>query len=142
MMSNWTHAGASAVSAMALLAAAAGQVAQKPAQVPGTAERAPLAALWSEPEPDRDLFYGIGGSRLAPNPSDTYHVLEIKLRGYSEGYTVSDATEREWSVKLPSEATTEVVATLLEPYALHRLREVQALLRLAEGHGDALPTTR
>lgn len=34
-------------------------------------------------------------------------------------------------------ATTEVVATLLEPYALHRLREVQALLRLAEGHGDA-----
>ena len=99
---------------MALLAAAAVQATQKPAQTPAapaSTERAPLAALWSEPEPGRDLYYGIGGSRLAPNPSDTYHVLEIKLRGFSEGYTVSDSTEREWSVKLPSEATTEVVAS-------------------------------
>ena len=129
MMSNWTHAGASAVSAMALLAAAAGQVAQKPqAPASGAAERAPLAALWSEPEPDRDLFYGIGGSRMAPNPSDTYHVLEIKLRGYSEGYTVSDSTEREWSVKLPSEATTEVVASRIH-WALGYHQPPEYLLR-------------
>jgi hypothetical protein len=110
MLSNWTHAGTSAISALALLAAAAGQAAQKPAQT-ATAERPPLAALWSEPEPGRDLFHGVGGARLAPNPSDTYTVLEIKLRGFSEGYTVSDSTEREWSVKLPPEATTEVVAS-------------------------------
>lgn len=112
MMSHWTHAGASAMTALAVLGAAVGQAAQKPAEPkPSPADRPPLAALWSEPEPDRDLFYGVGGARLAPDPSDTYHVLEIKLRGYSEGYTVSDSKEREWSVKLPLESTSEVVAS-------------------------------
>jgi hypothetical protein len=33
-------------------------------------------------------------------------------------------------------ATGEVVTTLLEPYALHHLREVQALLRLVERYGS------
>jgi len=140
MLSNWTHAGASAVSAMALLAAAAGQVAQKPAQTPppAAAERAPLAALWSEPERDRDLFNGVGGSRLAPNPSDTYQVLEIKLRGFSEGYTVSDSTEREWSVKLPSEATTEVVASRIH-WALGYHQPPLYLMREWQAKGAVAP---
>jgi hypothetical protein len=132
MMSNWTHAGASAMTGLALLVAAAGQTAQTPAQAPAAAERPPLAALWSEPEPGRDLYYGVGGPKLAPNPTDIYTVLEIKLRGYSEGYTVSDSTEREWSVKLPAEATSEVVASrILWAIGYHQppvylLREWQA----------------
>jgi len=70
--------------------------------------RAPLAELWVEPEPDRDLFYGVGGKRLAPDPDASYKVIEIKIGGYSQGYTVVDSSEREWSTKLPPEAATEV----------------------------------
>ena len=138
MMSHWTHAGASAMTAMAILAAAAGQAAQKPAETQAPSpERPTLAALWSEPERGRDLFYGVGGARLAPNPSDIYTVLEIKLRGFSEGYTVSDSTEREWSVKLPSEAASEIVSSRIhwavgyhQPPA-YLLREWQAKGALA-----------
>ena len=139
MMSHWTHAGASAMTALAVLAAAAGQAAQKPVEPKApAADRPPLAALWSEPEPGRDLFYGIGGARLAPNPSDTYHVLEIKLRGYSEGYTVSDSKEREWSVKLPLESTSEVVASRIH-WALGYHQPPMYLLREWQAKGAVAP---
>lgn len=97
----------------------AGLHAQKPPKAEPKAEPAPaqarpnIAELWSEPEPGRDLFYGVGGERLAPNPAETYHVLEIKIRGFSEGYTVSDSKEREWSAKLPPESLSEIVSSRL-----------------------------
>ena len=139
MTSHWTHAGASAVTALALLAAAAGQAAQKPAEPQASSPaRPPLAALWSEPEPGRDLFYGVGGARLAPKPADMYTVLEIKLRGFSEGYTVSDSTEREWSVKLPSEATTEVVASRIH-WALGYHQPPLYLVREWQAKGAVAP---
>jgi hypothetical protein len=72
-----------------------------------------LAELWVEPEPDRDLFYGVGGRRLAPDPSQRYAVIELKIRGASDGYTVEDDAEREWSVKFPPEAFMEIVASRL-----------------------------
>jgi hypothetical protein len=72
-----------------------------------------LAELWAEPEPDRDLYDGVGGSRLAPDPLARYSVIELKIRGASDGYSVEDDTEREWSVKLPPEAFMEVVASRL-----------------------------
>ena len=37
----------------------------------------------------RDLFWGVGGKRLAPDPAATYTVIEIKRTGFSRGYTVS-----------------------------------------------------
>lgn len=70
-----------------------------------------LAELWTEPEPNRDLFYGVGGKRLAPDPARRYKVIEIKGAGYSEGYTLLDQGKREWSAKLPPEAHSEVVAS-------------------------------
>src|SRR6187397_296938 len=73
------------------------------------ASTAPLSELWLEPEPDRDLFYGPGGPRLAPNPSDVYKVIKIKEGGFSDGYTVLDPRQRQWSTKLYPEARTEVV---------------------------------
>jgi len=73
---------------------------------------AQLAELWSAPEPNRDLFWGIGGERLAPNPDTAYKVLEVKRGGFSMGLTVEDGA-RKFSAKMPPEATTEVVASRL-----------------------------
>jgi hypothetical protein len=64
-----------------------------------------------QPERTRDLFHGVGGSRLAPDPAATYTVIEIKRGGFSRGYTVTGPDDREWSVKFPPEAPTEVVAS-------------------------------
>ena len=70
-----------------------------------------VAALWVEPEPGRDLFHGVGGPQLAPDPLGVFRVTAVKRRGFSQGYTVRDAAEREWSAKLYPEARTEVVAS-------------------------------
>jgi hypothetical protein len=72
-----------------------------------------MAELWVEPDPDRDLYFGVGGPRLAPDPLVRYSVIERKIRGASDGYTVEDDTEREWSVKFPPEAFMEIVASRL-----------------------------
>jgi hypothetical protein len=74
-------------------------------------DREQIAQLWTRPEPGRDLFSGVGGTRLAPDPAATYTVIEIKRSGYSRGYTVKDSRDREWSVKFPPEAPTEVAAS-------------------------------
>jgi hypothetical protein len=74
-----------------------------------------MAELWVEPERNRDLFWGVGGKRLAPDPNGRYTVIEIKRTGYSRGYTVTGPgdSKREWSAKFPPEASTEVVASRL-----------------------------
>lgn len=81
--------------------------------LPGPPSAAQIAALWVRPEPGRDLFHGVGGKRLAPDPAVRYTVIDIKRSGYSRGYTVEDAAGREWSVKFPPEAATEVAASRL-----------------------------
>lgn len=70
-----------------------------------------LAELWVKPERNRDLFWGVGGQRLAPDPSARYKVIEIKRGGFSRGFTVVGPGDREWSAKFPPEAPTEVVAS-------------------------------
>jgi hypothetical protein len=70
-----------------------------------------LAELWVEPEPGRNLFDGVGGTRLAPDPQALFSVIEVKKGGFSNGYTVRDPRGREWSAKLYPEARTEVVAS-------------------------------
>ena len=81
--------------------------------VSGALTAAQRAELWIEPEANRDLFWGVGGKRLAPDPAARYSVIEIKRGGYSRGYTVTGPGDREWSVKFPPEASTEVVASRL-----------------------------
>lgn len=75
--------------------------------------REQLAELWIEPERERDLFWGVGGQRLAPDPSVRYKVIEVKRTGFSMGLTVEGPGERKWSAKMPPEAPTEVVASRL-----------------------------
>lgn len=75
------------------------------------AAAAEIAELWVEPERNRDLFWGVGGRALAPDPAARYTVLELKRGGFSRGYTVKDPHDREWSVKFPPEASTEVATS-------------------------------
>lgn len=73
----------------------------------------PMAELWVQPDRARDLFWGVGGKRLAPDPAARYTVIEVKDGGFSRGYTVTDPKGQEWSVKFPPEAGPEVVASRL-----------------------------
>ena len=77
----------------------------------GPPTAAQIAELWVEPERPRDLYWGVGGRALAPDPAATYTVIEMKRGGFSRGYTVKDSQGREWSAKFPPEASTEVVAS-------------------------------
>ena len=81
--------------------------------LPGPPTTAQMAELWVQPEAGRDLYWGVGGKRLAPNPSERFTVIEIKRGGFSRGYTLQDERGREWSAKFPPEASTEVAASRL-----------------------------
>ena len=81
--------------------------------LPSAPNAAQLAELWSQPDRARDLYWGVGGNRLAPNPTARYTVIEIKQSGFSRGYTVADSDGHHWSAKFPPEASTEVVASRL-----------------------------
>jgi hypothetical protein len=72
-----------------------------------------LAELWHQPEPGRNLYWGVGGETLAPDPHAKYIVIEVKKGGFSRGLTVEDPDHRKWSVKFPPEAPTEIVASRL-----------------------------
>ena len=79
--------------------------------IAGPPSRAVIAQLWVAPEPNRDLYWGVGGKRLAPRPDVVYRVTEVKEGGFSAGYTVEGPDGREWSAKFRPEGLTEVVAS-------------------------------
>ncbi|MBA3640813.1 MAG: hypothetical protein M3541_02880 [Acidobacteriota bacterium] len=79
--------------------------------LPGPPNAEQLAQLHVQPPRDRDLFLGVGGKSLAPDPKATYSVIEIKRGGFSRGYTVIGPGNREWSAKFPPEANTEITAS-------------------------------
>lgn len=106
-----TAAAASAVCGALWLGSAACSGTTIRSTLPGPPSADQLAELWVEPSAGRDLFGGIGGAALAPDPSASYTVLEIKRAGFSRGYTVKGPDDREWSVKFPPEAGTEVAAS-------------------------------
>jgi hypothetical protein len=101
-----------AVSAIALsLPVATGCRTTIQSTLDGPPTPAQIAELWVAPEPNRDLFWGVGGRALAPDPKAAYTVVDMKRGGFSRGYTVKDDNDREWSVKFPPEASTEVAAS-------------------------------
>lgn len=95
---------------IAVWTAASCQTPIRPAESPS---HKALAELWDTPEANRDLFWGIGGKALAPDPYAKYTVIEVKQGGFSSGLTVTDPDGRKWSAKFPPEAPTEVVASRL-----------------------------
>ena len=99
------------IGALALLSVTVGCRARVQPTSNAKPTQAEMAELWVEPERNRDLFWGVGGRALAPDPAARYTVIEMKLGGFSRGYTVKDADGREWSTKFPPEASTEVAAS-------------------------------
>jgi len=103
------------VAVVALTAASACAKAKRPSLQPSAP--VPGAVLWVEPTDleQRDLFYGPWGRENAPDPLDTFKLVEHKRSGVNLGMTVKDSRDREWSVKTPypggldSEAPVEVV---------------------------------
>jgi hypothetical protein len=79
--------------------------------ITGPVSPAQLAQLWAEPSGPRDLYWGVGGKANAPDADAAYVVIDVKRGGFSRGYTVKGPGAREWSVKFPPEAPTEVVAS-------------------------------
>lgn len=97
-----------------VVSAAACAKAKRPALQPSAP--VPGAVFWTEPADlaTRDLFHGPWGKQNAPDPADTYTLVERKHSGVNLGMTVKDSRGREWSVKTPypggldSEAPVEV----------------------------------
>lgn len=116
-MSGVQHRGVPLVSFIWVAALTAGLVAgcQRTIQttIAGAPTKTQMAELWVPADASRDLFWGPGGKRLAPDPLARYTVIEVKRGGFSRGYTVIDPKKREWSVKFPPEAPTEVAASRL-----------------------------
>lgn len=69
--------------------------------------------LWSEPADlaSRDLFYGIGGAKLAPRPDAVYELEKRDTAGFSITFDVRDERGQEWSVKIGPEAQPEVASS-------------------------------
>ena len=98
----------SAVAVCALVAAACGgAIAIKPPEQPPSPDA--IKELWVDPgnEP-RDLFWGIGGQKYAPDPDAVYKFKERDDIGFSTKFEVISG-DIEWSAKLGPEAQTEVL---------------------------------
>ena len=80
---------------------------------PVTAER--MAQFWEDVTPAGrgDLFLGVGGRRLQPDPDVVYESLGKDTGGFSVSYDVRDPSGLEWSVKIGEEAQSEVAASRL-----------------------------
>ena len=72
-----------------------------------------MSELWTEPDAGRDLFWGPGGIKTAPDPHAEYRFVARDVTGRSPGYDVRDAQGRLWSVKVGPEAQSEVVVSRL-----------------------------
>jgi hypothetical protein len=72
-----------------------------------------MAELWVEPGPERDLFWGPGGTRYAPPPDVRYAFEGKDELGFSVSYDVKSPDGIEWIAKIGPEAQTEVVVSRL-----------------------------
>ena len=69
-----------------------------------------MQQLWVDPGNEvRDLFWGIGGHKYAPDPDAVYAFKERDATGFSTKYEVVDPNKVQWSAKVGPEAQTEVV---------------------------------
>jgi hypothetical protein len=103
----------------------------------------PAAAnqLWREPVDisARDLFYGSGGKKHAPDPNAIYTFEKEDLDGTNPKFDVKDQAGNKWKVKLGVEAKPETVAARLVWAAGYSTNEDYFLPRLVvEGLPDHL----
>jgi hypothetical protein len=71
--------------------------------------------LWREPSDiaSRDLIYGQGGKKHAPDPNGKFTFDKEDLKGTNPKFSVKDADGTKWKVKLGVEAKPETAATRL-----------------------------
>ena len=81
--------------------------------MPATARPISREIMWREPADlkSRDLFYGIGGRKGAPDPSAPFTFVKHSESGTQKKVIVKDVRGREWTVKFGREARPETVAT-------------------------------
>jgi hypothetical protein len=70
-----------------------------------------MAQFWVEPGRNRDLYWGPWGKEHAPDPQVTYKFEEINPGGFSPKWDVTDPRGRKWSVKMGTEAQSEVTTS-------------------------------
>jgi len=90
---------------------------------PDPSGTAAISQLWQEPVDleTRDLLVGPASNAPRPDPP-TFTFLEADQGGFSPGYRVRDRNGVEWSVKLGSEAQTEVaVSRILWAIGYHQV---------------------
>jgi hypothetical protein len=81
---------------------------------PGPLTSRQMAEFWVSVDPrSRELFYGVAGRRVQPNPDGVFEQKQIDTMGYSVTYDVEDESGVEWSVKVGVEAQSEVTASRL-----------------------------
>jgi len=99
----------SAVATLALtVLACGGAIAIKPPEHPPSSDA--IKQLWVDPGGEaRDLFWGIGGQKYAPDAHAVYKFKERDATGFSTKYEVKGPQDVEWSAKIGPEAQTEVV---------------------------------
>jgi hypothetical protein len=74
-----------------------------------------VPVLWQEPVDieSRDLFYGIGGRKGAPDLADKFLFIRRDRGGTSEKAAVEDSKDRKWTVKFGLEPRSETTASRL-----------------------------
>ena len=78
------------------------------------AQGLPAAIFDVSAEPGtRNLFYGPGGKKNAPDPSGSFTFVKEDLNGSQSKFDVEDAHGVRWKVKLGQESKPEVAATRL-----------------------------
>jgi hypothetical protein len=108
------HAARSYVVAIAMAGLVACAPAIRPTEPgPLTSER--MAQFWEDVTPGHrgDLYFGVGGRRLQPDPDAIYESVGKDTAGFSVSYDVRDPAGLEWSVKIGDEAQSEVAASRL-----------------------------
>jgi hypothetical protein len=90
---------------------ASSKIGDLPVEAGDDAARA-VPVLWEEPTDleTRDLFYGAGGSKGAPDSAGRFRFLRRNWSGHSEKIEVEDDRDRKWTIKFGSEAKPETVA--------------------------------
>ena len=78
---------------------------------PDPAGAVDLTQLWREPNDLETRDVAIGPAAGAPKPATRFTFVKADRTGHSPGYDLRDQNGIEWSVKLGTEAQTEVVAS-------------------------------
>jgi hypothetical protein len=81
---------------------------------PGPLTPRQMDQFWEDVDPrSRQLFHGVAGPRVQPDPGGIFDQKHVDTMGFSVTYDVEDESGVEWSIKIGDEAQSEVTASRL-----------------------------